>query len=516
MNKNTNKPMKIGLNNFEDRILNNDNLTKNLTDDGKLIDFTVCHVEGGRSLEKSVSDAEKLSEYFEKRNQQFITNYEYQNMAENFTAEDGSEWADNSEGCHKLGLPSVFVSALVRNSGFSGVMYDEFEHMIINRNPSIQIVTKFRKIIPAFRQADTTDGVTEGENLKKQLKAYVDSFKEKGVPAFFGEHVYPVMFHSFAECGIIPNYKSLKENLSDVAFAMASGAALEYNLPLYNCIDNWFMLKNPGHSADEMYYNLLFAQLSGVDAAYVESVSVMGDGEGNITAHGEKFRQFCKKYKGKERDYSISDFRPEIGIIHYDDSFWGSWYPILFKKTLFGNPKIKPDYRSKEIFRIFNIITHGETCKNGFSWARYSPWALKKHFSFVSMNSTAVFDHRADRRCLESLKLCFLCGIHISDETLETVAKLVRENGLTAVTPKRFAPVEISKQASGKISEIREGNGKWIVIKSYMSRGLKKHIYEFLGNKGEIRLTFKNREIKMKIKDGGNAFDIVTDKVKEN
>lgn len=503
--------MKIGLNVFTDRILKGDKATEVVTDDCSLIDFAVCHFEGRNyTAEQSVGLAHSLAAFFEKRGTDFITNFEYANWAENCTASDGTQWADETDGCHRVKLPDVFLKALSESKRFKGIMYDEFEHIITNRNPTIQIATKLRKIIPVFPLLKGKDPLKQGELLKNQLTEYADSFKKNGAPAMLGEHVYPIFFHKFAESGIIPNYKSLKENISNVAFSIAAGAALQYGLPLFNCIDNWYMLTNPGHSAEEMYYNLLFAYLAGVDSAYVESVLVMADENGKLTEHGEKFKQFCKEYKGKERNYSIKDFRPEIGIIRYDDGFWGQWYPVLFKKCLFGNPKIKPDYRSREVFRIYNILTHGETCKNGFSWCRYSLWFFMnfRHFSFVTLNSTAVFDHNADRKVLDSLKLCFLCGIHISENTLNEVRKCVVENGMTAVAPKRFAPADIVSQSSGKISEVTDGKGKWIVIESYRTGKLKNHIKEFIGNKGEMRLTFAENEIVLKINKDKDSFTV--------
>lgn len=502
--------MKIGLNVFADKVVGDNKAADIVTDCGRLIDFAVCHVEGQNyTAEQSVELAHTLADKFEKQDTDFITNFEYANWCENCVAADGTQWADKSDGCHRVKLPDVFVKALSENSRFKGIMYDEFEHIITNRNPTIQLETKLRKIIPVFPLSKERDAVKQGEKLKEQLTEYASSFKKQGAPAMLGEHVYPVFFHKFAESGITPNYKSLKENISNVAFAMAAGAAMQYDLPLYNCIDNWFMMTNPGHSADEMYHNLKFAYHAGVDCAYVESVLVMTDGD-KLTAHGEKFREFCEEYKGRDRDYSIKDYRPEIGIVHYDDGFWGQWYPVLFKKCLFGNPKIKPDFRSYEIFRIFNILTHGETCKNGFSWGRFSPWLIAnhRHFSFVSMNSTAVFDHNADRKVLDSLKLCFLCGIHIPEKTLKEVRSCVEENGMTAVTPKRFAPADIASQANGKISEINDGKGKWIVIKSYRTGKLKEHVKDFIGKKGEIRLTFAGKEIIMKINKDRDSFSV--------
>lgn len=499
--------MKIGLNVFGDKVAGGNAEMKLVTDNGALVDFAVCHVEGRNyTLEQAKEHAKKLSRAFEEMGVDFITNYEYANWSDDCTAEDGTQWAYDGEGCHRVALPDEYVAALCESDRFRGVMYDEFEHIVLNRNPTIQISSKMKKIIPVFPVLKTKDAVRQGEKLTEQLTEYADSFFSRGIPAMLGEHNYPVLFHRFAESGITPNYKSLKENLSNVAFAMAAGAALQYDLPLYNCADCWYMLTNPGHSPEEMYYNLVFAYNAGVNSAYVESVNVMTD-NGKLTPHGEAFRRFCREYKGKQRGYSIRDYRPEIGIIHYDDGFWGQWYPIIFKKCLLGNPKLKPDSRSRELSKAFNIITHGETCKNGFSWGRFSPWMLfKEHFSFVSMNSAAVFDHNADEKVLSSLKLCFLTGIHISEKTLAAVKNAVKENGMTAVTPRRFAPQEVLSSAKGFVSEVPDGKGKWIVIRSYRAPGLKKRVKEFLGNKGEMRFTFTTGETVMKIGEDKKSF----------
>ena len=129
-----------------------------------------------------------------------------------------------------------------------------------------------------------------------------------------------------------------------------------------------------------------------------------------------------------------------------------------------------------------------------------------RHFSFVSLNSTAVFDHNADRRVLDSLKLCFLCGIHIPEKTLKAVRDCVKENGMTAVAPRRFVPEEILSRAEGLVGEVPDGKGRWIVIRSYRAPGLKKRVREYLGNKGEMRFTFTNGETVMQIGKDRNSF----------
>lgn len=507
MNKTEDKSMKIGLNVFADRILAGDTGAE-VTDEGSLIDFAVCHIEGhNKTVAESVELAQRLREHFEAQDTDFIVNFEFQNWHEDCTAPDGYSWSENENGCHRLKLPEEFVKGLAQSPRFKGIMYDELEHCIIHRNPTLQLSSRLKKIMPVFPPYKGRDVLGQGELLSSQLKDYASSFKQNGAPAVLGEHVYPVLFHQFARAGLYPNFKSLKENTSNIIFSIAAGAALQYNTPLYNCVDNWFRLSSPGHSPQEIYYNLLFAYYAGVDYAYVESISVMTDGK-ELTEYGKKFKQFCKEYKARHRDYSIRDYRPEIGIISYDTGYWGQWYPIIFKKCLLGNPKIKPDKRSREIFRIFNLLTHNESCKNGLSWCRISPWYLRhKHFSFASLNSTAVFDHNADSSVLDSLRLCLLCGVHISQDTLNAVRACVRDKGLTVVAPRRFVPQDILDRARGKSCEISDGLGKWIVIGRY-DKGLKKYIKPFLGKKGEMRLTFAQREVVLKIGDDKDSFTV--------
>ena len=124
------------------------------------------------------------------------------------------------------------------------------------------------------------------------------------------------------------------------------------------------------------------------------------------------------------------------------------------------------------------------------------------------MNSVAVFDDRV-RKGLGSLKLCFLSGIHISDDTLAYVAKLVRDNGLTVVTPKRFAPDAIREKAKKRYSEWEDGKGLWIVTDRVFSNRVGKKIAPFLGKKGDIRLTFDGgKEIRLKLSEDGDAFEV--------
>ena len=500
------KKMRLGINLNFDNVRENSAQFRCVCDK---VDFMVVHTDPQReslpvATEKTLAAAKLLDD----RDIDYVANFEFQNFGHDATAPDGTEWVCNTENLHRLTIPDAYIRALNTSEHFKGVMYDEFEHAIINQNVSIIMASKGKIKKSVFTLLDGNDPYAQGELLNRQIGAYAAEIKGKGAELFIGEHVFPVLFHTFARNGMIPNFKSQKESVTNLSFAIAAGAAMQYNTPLWTCVDCWFRMTNPGHSAYEMFYNLKFADLAGVNNAYVESTSVFLDENGYPNEYAKRFAAFSDSGINRARDYDVHDYRPEIGIIRYDDTYWGQGDPVMWRNMLFGNKKIKPDRRSKEILGIFHLITHGETSRHCFNWDKIHPWALRRHRSFMTMNSVAVFD---DRVCkdMECLKLCFLSGIHISGETLAYVAKLVRNNGLTVVTPKRFAPEHIRKQAKKHYAELKDGKGLWIVTDRIFSNKVKKKIAPFLGKKGEIRLTFDGgKEIRLKISKDGDAFEV--------
>ena len=504
-----NNAILIGFNTFDGDVAEEKPAFVLSADGGKSIDFVLCHFDPNRgTVEEACEMADKVTQTVKDMGAEIIANFEFQNFSPESRGTDGYEWANRPDGTHRLNLPAEYVAALAKNGNLRGIMYDEFEHCIANVNISIALSTKFKKRLPVFPLSKSNDAVEQSNLLDSQLKEYADGIKSMGAPRMYGEHVFPILFHKFAKAGITPNFKSQKESYSNVQYAIASGAALQYGTELCNCVDNWYRLTNPGHSAKEMYSNLVLSYLSGVTSVYVESSHVFVTDD-SLNDYGKAFLKFSSEYKGKPRNYNISDLRPEIGIIRFDDTFWGQCDPVMWRKILFGNKNIKPDSGSREYIRVFNILTHGETCRNGISWGRVSPWSLRKHRSFASLNSTCVFDENVRKETLSSLKLCFLCGNLISPETLSDVAELVRDNGLVAVTTKKYAPGHIASKVKGGFCEIADGSGKWIVVDSFSSSKLREAVRPFIGNKGEMRLTFANNEIVMKISEDGEGFDVI-------
>ena len=505
-----NKTMQIGFNTFDGDVTNARPSFTLPAASGKGVDFVLCHFDPFHfTMDQAIEEAGKVAEILREKGIEFIANFEFQNFG-HVTKSGDYDWANRPDGTHRLNLPAEYVQALGTAGNLIGVMHDEFEHAIINQNLSIILASRGKTRLSVFPLSESADPKAQADLLDRQLKDFADDIKTKGAKLFTGEHVFPVFYHKFARNGIVPNFKSQKESYSDLQFATAAGAALQYGTPLFNCVDLWFMNTNPGHSPEEMYHNLVFAYYAGVNRVYVESAHCFTDGEpAKLNAYGEKFAQFSEEYRGRERGYDIADYRPEIGIIRFDDSFWGQGDPVMWRYMLFGNPKIRPTKESREWIQAFRLITHGETGKRTFCWDKVAPSMLKKHRSFAAMNSAAVFDENADKKSLSSLKLCFLCGSYISEETLQAVRELVRENGLTVVTPTRYAPRSIGKET---FRILADGKGKCIVCDNRLDGKVKEFIAPFLGRKGEIRLTFAgDREVRLKISKNGEGFTVLSE-----
>ncbi len=474
-------------------------------------DIVICAPdEKNKSAAEYTQEAKILAESYHEAGLPFLVRAESSNWREHSVGSDGHDWYNCGKDAHRLNYPPELIRAFSSVPECLGFMHDEMEHAFVNRNLSITLSSKFKKRPLFFPLCETRD-VKEAEKYYEELfRSYAEGFLKNGSPRFMGEHVFPVLYHLFARVGITPCYKQQKESHSNLQAIIAGGAALQYGTELWTCIDMWYRLTYPGHSPKEFESNLLFSYLIGNDYSFVEGANAFFDKDKNpadYNEYGKVFTKFSKEYAGKDRGYSIRDYRPRIGIIRLDDTYWGQSDPLAWQPILFGNPQIKPDSRAKEWIRALHLITFGETSKRGLSWDRIGLWSLRKHRSFCSMNSPAVFDQYVGKEHLESLELCFLCGYYISDETIKAVSLLVRENGLTVVTPKRLAPEHIKAKAkSSTQSEIQDGKGRWIVTDNPCSRYVKKRVIQFLGKKGEMSFRFKDREFTMQISDDGETF----------
>lgn len=498
----TEKNMLIGLNVFEQQMLERQTAFTQPLAGGA--DFLVCHTSPDPlGFADEYEKARALSRLSAECGAELIANFEFQNAARSRVGSGGHEWCAAPDGGCRLCPDPAFLQALRASGNLRGVVYDEMEYAVSTRNLSQWWGNKLRFGAPVFPLPPAKDAFSQGEAFSAAVTVYVKEIRAMGGEPMAGEHVFPILFHTFARAGMIPNFKSMKESFTNLSFAVAAGAALEYGRELWTCVDLWFRQAFPGHSAAELYHNLLFAWLAGVNRAYVESAPALVR-DGRLTDRGEAFVRFVKEYKGKPRGYDIADYRPEIGILRYDDTYWGQNF--FWDHGLFGCPRLRPDRRSREWIEAVNAVTFGESGRACFNLNRIDHTLLKGHRSFCSMNALAVFDDRVRAKVMASLKLAFLCGIHLSPETLADVEGLVRERGLTAVTPPRFLPARLRGLAKGTLTQIKDGAGTWIVTDRFLAPALRRAIRPFCGRQGTVRLPFADREILLNIAPDGETF----------
>jgi hypothetical protein len=367
-----------------------------------------------------------------------------------------------------------------------------------------------------FKQADSA--------ICHNGKALVDELHGLGTRYVLSEHVWPVLYHNFARAGFTPVYKQMKEGWSDVWAAVAVGACLQYNRELWACLDLWNNDVFPGHSAAELYSNMLFAYWFGVDKAYVEAVGnhtySIENNSIALKERGQKISDFTHFYVPKNpRPYTFRDYQPEIAIIRFDDtdwgqgktiySVWGDDVRLYWPDWLFGAYNLNASPATEEWIRAWHTITHGWVKKESLSWASYEAYRGMLHRSFAPVNSPIVFDGNVSKELLKTVRLAFLCGLEISSSTLQSVEELVKEKGLVVVTSSRFAPKRFASQYTVGTKAFTDGKGRWVLTDDMASNEVKRLVQPFLGKDNEIVCRFKgNKVVRMKISSDGNELQV--------
>lgn len=493
------------------------------------VDFVVYKYRGPTgTIEEEAEKMEKLTRSFEEENLNVVVNVESGNWRLDMFSKDGHNWVRQPDNLHLFKFPPPVIKSLNRSPVVWGIQYDELEHSQITRNltltlrhPGVELVSLAEPTGMDFKSAD--QAVYEG------AKSLVDECKMYGTPQVLTEHVWPVLFHNFARAGIPPAYKQMKENWSNVMAACAMGASMQYNQELWACIDFWNHNTFPGHSAEELWGNFLFAYWAGIDKAYVESIGnhtyeVTENDEIKLLERGEALSRFAKEYvPANPRPYTFRDFEPEIAIIRFDDTEWGQGEGVFctvgegdrtrdlyWKDWLFGAYDLNTSPESEEWIKAWHTITHGLVKKESLSWNAGNYYKGMPHRSFAPVNSPVVFDDIVTKEYLETVKLAFLCGLFISENTLADVSSLVEKDGLVAVTSQRFAPEKFAAEYTSGTKEFEDGKGKWIITDDMAGDELKKLVKPFIGKYDEIVYKFKgNRKVTMKISDDGNELEII-------
>jgi hypothetical protein len=494
------------------------------------VDFAVWHYHTRNlTVKEGAQKMVKLVETARKENLKVVVNVEEGNFDLNIAGADGVSMIRKSDNTHLYQFPDEILKSLNAPDVIWGIQYDELEHSQITRNMSISIEHPDKELAclvettgMTFKEADSA--VYEGA---KDLYKSIHKF---GIPHVYTEHVWPVLFHNFAKAGLTPVYKQMKEGWSNIWAAAAMGAAIQYDKELWACLDFWHGSKFPGHSAESLSSNLLFAYWAGVDKAYVEGMGkhtyqLDQNGRVNLLARGAAFRNFAKDYVPRnKRNYTFRDFEPEIAIIRFDDTAWGQGDDVFttvkstksgslqsrlyWKDFLFGAYNLKTSAESEEWIRAWHSITHGATHEKSLSWNAANIYHGRDYRCFAPANAPIVFDQEVKPEHLQSVKLAFLCGLFMSENTLSNVNGLVKR-GLVTVTSARFVPAHIAKKYKGGTRVFADGKGKWIVTDDMAGKEVQKHIKPFIGNDNQITMKFKgDRKIVFDISPDGKELKV--------
>ncbi|MFO7612107.1 MAG: hypothetical protein R6W99_06455, partial [Clostridia bacterium] len=280
------------------------------------------------------------------------------------------------EHSNRFDIPETCVRKALENDNFIGLLYDETEHlqlhpdMYLNYHPGEKEHTPRRhqwSMVDGMSLQESEDAVCEAVQARKQAYG-------KGVE-MYGEHVFPVMYHTLARGGMNPCPKVLKEEFQSVQLSTALGAARQYRRKMGICVDfwgqdvgEWFtrVWGFPGHSPAEYKSALEMSYMMGPEFMFTENVDILARYTTRgfeKTEFGEILEEFIKKFIPENpRPYSHAMADPDIVLIRSDDTEWGC------EVHPYGNNALGFNHGSKTPFKVFNLLSRGLIPNNGITF----------------------------------------------------------------------------------------------------------------------------------------------------
>ncbi len=420
--------------------------------------------------------------------------------------EQGVDWFNRPDGRHYHLFPDPILDAFARSGRFLGLRYDEIEWMQIGRH--------FYKGLDrhAFWNPENDRLDTASEAFTRVIQEIAAHHERHGV-RLFTEHVFPVLLHCFARAGYTPAMKVLKENWAPPCLAIAIGAALQYNRPLWITPDLWGVRGYLDHSALEYEGVLKLAYHLGADAIYTECLFpgspdatdslIRPEGNGySITPYGQAARRFIHEYvPANPRAYRFTDITPRVAIIRQPDTCWGqatSWTP----DRLFGNDAWPSNAVTEAWLRLWHLLTNGAVHADALTWHAdsYGHWHTgdggREHQSFCPLDGVVVFDHRVGEELLHDVEVIFLTGLGISEPTLAAVANRVNQGAVCVALPHLLPPtLPCANQAD---FTARDGAGWWVSTNDFLAPHARKAVRSILPEPHRIRYRFGQNEVRMR------------------
>jgi len=475
-----------------------------------------------------------LSAFLARTDIDFWWNLETGNWQSRLEFTPGENLLDYKNGAHFLMLPPEILASLRASPRVRGVVYDELEHMILNRNFTIRsdqkadiaaVVETTGLTMPQAYDALVGELSTIGQNYR---------VNHLGVAV---EMVWPVMAHIFARSGWTLSPKLLKESWTPVPVAMALGACIEYEKQGANfwlTPDLWFCGHYPGHSVEELRSALAASHWLGAENIYVENldyvhlakavhnqekakkIGIEGRPQGrhhpdadgvlgslvsfqsadtySLTAYGEVFKEYATVYRWKNpRPYTWRDARCRVAIVRFPDSCWGQDNSTM-RDNLLGSKALHSSPETRAWFQIWNTLSHGIIPSTGLSFqCRDVKGKLPPRF-FVPTPPVLVFDHRVGDEHpdfdFRGAKLIYLTGVEATPATLAAIEKAVRA-GAVCISLPHLAP----ERVRGAGHFVKEGRGRWIVTERFDDPALRKEVAPFLSPEDEMQYLFGEHQL---------------------
>lgn len=432
------------------------------------------------------------------------------------------------EGTNRYDVPDEAIVQAARSGRCIGLLYDEPEHLQINAG-------QYRKD-GWFPHWGATDGMTLEEARGKVERSvlsrtrHVQDVLERigalgtSVP-LISEHVFPVMFHTFAKAGMDICPKIMKESFQSLQLSTALGAAKQYGRALWICADLWGPDTGPwftrfpgfpGHSPEEFASALRMGYLMGPSHLFAENIDVLlkhGANGFETTEFGEVWLEFVGKFVPEHPlTWHHSQAVADIAVIHSDDGNYGQ------NERLFGNRALAGPERSRSVFHIWHVLSRGTipahgSCMHipGYDFPRHElkrqvpleRFPLERGFAsgrgkrvhplFYPLRNVLAFDDRVDAKRLGQPKLALVGGSSLSAETLSAVVKRAEDGGVVVIA-RWLLPADAPEQLrkSGKM-----GFGRWIVTDDFLDDSVKETAEPFLGGERCWTQRFGTTEVSM-------------------
>jgi hypothetical protein len=443
----------------------------------------------------------------------FFANLEVTNYSKegDFLDKDGNDVMAHPDKTHRWDITGKLLETASSPPEFRGVLYDEAEHGQMRRERNTNGGSDSRSTGRVHPYFAATDGMTleqAYEAVYNGAKAVAENYRRAGVTPMT-EDVFPAMLHTFSRAGFDAATKFMKEGIDPVYAANALGAAREYGREFCVTPDMWGLSGFPGHPPEELRASLLYAYWIGSTRVFVENNRGLlerkvenGTVRYEPTAYGKVYQWLVTEYvPAHPRPYDFRSIRPEVAILRFDDSCWGQ-NDSQFPDALYGAGNLKTTPQTAAWFQVWSLLTHGQTLNQGLSFHNRSYDALPHDF-FCPLKGVVVYDHLAQAKELDGLKLVFLTGVQISPQTLEAVQAFVRRGGL-CVALASLAPAGLAS----KTGEFPDGRGKWLLVKDFRSEEVGKAVAPFLGKPDEIRYRFGERVLTVKRGEDGNTIRV--------